>query len=137
MPVSSPRGSGRAYQDAVAPLHVSFLPPRLGPLTTLRLHADCHPESIGIRLSTLPIKAGYYRLSPHTTDVRRCPDAAIGCSDNAACDESLSGCRGGNVSDGNGLCHDGLTGVFCMRALLLLEPCDGPSPWKSDMFALE
>ena len=69
-----------------------------------------------MRLSTLPIKPGYYRRSENTTDVRRCPDAAIGCSDNAACDDSKSGCRGGNVSEGNGLCHDGLTGVFCKRA---------------------
>jgi hypothetical protein len=49
----------------------------------------------------------------NSTDVRRCPNAATGCGDSPACDESQSGCRGGNLTSGNGLCQDGLSGVFC------------------------
>ena len=74
---------------------------------------DCAAGNKGILLDTLPIKRGYYRLSDNSTDVRRCPDAAMGCGDSPVCDESQSGCRGGNLTSGNGLCHDGLSGVFC------------------------
>jgi hypothetical protein len=74
---------------------------------------DCAPGVKGILLRTLPIKRGYYRFLGNSTDVRRCPDVATGCDDRPACDESQSGCRGGNLTSSNGLCHDGLGGVFC------------------------
>ena len=34
----------------------------------------------GVSLGSLKIRAGYFRLSANATDVRRCPDAAAGCS---------------------------------------------------------
>ena len=61
-------------------------------------------------LASLPVKRGYYRRLNSTVDVRRCPDAAVGCSD-GDCLEGSSGCIGGNDIDH--ACLPGLTGVFC------------------------
>ena len=48
----------------------------------------------GTTLDLLPIKRGYYRRSPSSVDVRRCPDAGTNCSDAPECDYSTSGCSG-------------------------------------------
>ena len=91
--------------------------------------------SIGTTVETLHIERGYYRLSNASTDVRRCPDAAVNCSDAPECLESTSGCRGGTSGttaiarrrlEGGLLppgpeeslelisgCSASLTGVFC------------------------
>ena len=37
-------------------------------------------NTAGTTLATLPVKRGYYRRLLSTTDVRRCPDAAVNCS---------------------------------------------------------
>ena len=87
-------------------------------------------------LSWQPIKRGYYRRSASTVDVRRCPDAAVGCGGRSGCSDSTSGCRGSlhnttvatasvrggqlavlNGSGGDHLCSEGLTSVFCRLCL--------------------
>ena len=74
--------------------------------------SDCaQPPADGISLSTLPIKAGYYRHSNRSEDVRRCPDAAVNCGGASTCEESTSGCRG--TIDGVANCYAELHGVFC------------------------
>ena len=74
--------------------------------------AQCEDRrTTGISLSTLPVKRGYYRHSNSSVDVRRCPDAAVGCADKPECAESKSGCRG--TVDGGAPCYPELTGVFC------------------------
>lgn len=74
------------------------------------LGATC-PES-GTRLADLSIRRGYWRTSPVSTDVRRCPDALVNCSsEDAVCAYSTSGCRGG--ADATAYCAPGLAGVFC------------------------
>lgn len=47
---------------------------------------------IGVRLETLPLRIGYYRMALTTTNVRRCPDASAGCTaDDDFCDLGTSG----------------------------------------------
>jgi hypothetical protein len=76
---------------------------------------DC-AHRYGITLRTLPVSRGFWRPSPTSRDHRRCPDAAVGCerSGRATCNESLSGCRGGD--DATALCtpDSGLSGPFCL-----------------------
>jgi hypothetical protein len=76
---------------------------------------DC-ANRYGITLRTLPVSRGFWRPSPTSRDVRRCPDAGVGCerSGRATCNESLSGCRGGD--DATALCtpDSGLFGPFCL-----------------------
>ena len=48
----------------------------------------------GVTLRGLPITRGYYRRSHLDIDVRRCPDAAVGCGASPVCLNSTSGCRG-------------------------------------------
>lgn len=48
----------------------------------------------GLTMASLPVKRGYYRPHPDSDDVRRCPDAALNCSNSPVCLESTSGCRG-------------------------------------------
>ncbi len=79
---------------------------------------DC--ADAGATIDSLPIRRGYYRLDASSADVRRCPDAAANCTDEAECRESTSGCRGTVVeadeqSMGTApeICAVGLTGVFC------------------------
>eukprot|EP00966_Prymnesium_polylepis_P207603 4808739-Prymnesium_polylepis.2 len=71
----------------------------------------------------MPIKRGYFRLSKDSIDIRRCPDAAAGCSNKPECEESHSGCAGSAYRDEVGsdfmntdaaLCLEGLTGPFCL-----------------------
>ena len=86
-------------------------------LCNFRPAIDCCPSgslcpSPGITIRTLPIKRGYYRLSNASHDVRRCPDAYANCGDELECQESNSGCRGGDDVDAS--CADGLTGPFCL-----------------------
>ena len=88
------------------------------------------PPAEGIRLSTLPIKPGYYRHSNRSVDVRRCPDASANCDDASTCAESTSGCRG--TVDGGSVCYPDLKGVFCQTcavrddsALLYYRPARG------------
>ena len=89
--------------------------------------SDCYQA--GLTLQSIPIKIGYYRLSPNSDDLRRCPDAAVNCQDSPECPESTSGCRGtlnkslaapvlgrrlqdevGVINPG---CYHDLTGTFC------------------------
>ena len=88
-------------------------------------------------LATLPVRRGFYRRSNATTDIMRCPDAAVNCGAEPFCPESTSGCRGtatnssaeaaaaparrrlaastdpyGAEPDELG-CAPGLTGIFC------------------------
>ena len=69
---------------------------------------DCSVGSVS--LEALPLRVGYYRSSPHTVDVRRCLDAAVNCGGASECEQSSSGCRGGN---GSTPCAPGLMGPFC------------------------
>eukprot|EP00966_Prymnesium_polylepis_P098705 2285520-Prymnesium_polylepis.1 len=68
--------------------------------------SDC-PRA-GIALDTVPIKRGYFRLNEDSIDVRRCPDAAAGCSNKPECEESNSGCVGSadGYRVGDGLNND-------------------------------
>ena len=69
---------------------------------------DCSAGAV--TLETLPLRVGNYRTSPYTIDVRRCPDAADNCGGLSECEQSSSGCRGGN---GSSPCAPGLMGPFC------------------------
>ena len=69
--------------------------------------------SPGNTRDALPIKAGFWRKSNGTVDVRACADAAIGCSvGQSECAQTRSGCAGG--TDSNVPCRPGLTGIFCI-----------------------
>ena len=79
---------------------------------------DCQPCQVGTScnlpgttLRTLNLTKGYWRPSPVSTDVRRCPDAAVNCWDEGrdACDDTHSGCRGG--ADFETQCAAGLRGL--------------------------
>jgi hypothetical protein len=69
----------------------------------------------------MPIKRGYFRLTNYSVDIRRCPDAALGCSNKPECKESNSGCLGSvnrdTITQERGaqesLCRTGLSGPFC------------------------
>jgi hypothetical protein len=79
-------------------------------------------SAVGTTLAALPLRRGYYRRLLSTTDVRRCPDAAVNCTA-SECPESTTGCRGtvllastnasNAIADALG-CAPGLTGVYCM-----------------------
>jgi hypothetical protein len=64
----------------------------------------------GTSLSSLNIQRGYWRASPASTDVRRCPDAGENCV-SAGCDDSSSGCHGGVES--SSYCAPTLEGPLC------------------------
>ena len=84
----------------------------------------------GHTLQSVPILRGYYRRSLTSTDIKRCPDAGVNCTESPVCAESASGCVGSfgvaatmlNTSESgrrrlqsvysNG-CNTNLTGVFC------------------------
>lgn len=68
--------------------------------------------SIGSTLNALVVKPGYYRRTNLSIDVRRCPDAATGCSGDRQCPETKSGCLGGSDA-ADASCREGLSGVFC------------------------
>ena len=98
-------------------------------------------DAAGFTLHTLPIAPGHYRPSTRlqlaaqisrgrallsngstpaawfspSIDVRRCPDAAVNCSNAPVCPHTTSGCRGGGDSDA--LCREGLGGIFCRTCL--------------------
>jgi len=65
----------------------------------------------GITIDRLPIQPGYFRLGNESIDVRKCPDAAMNCSNAPVCDATTSGCLGGE--DSAALCRPGLEGIFC------------------------
>lgn len=69
----------------------------------------------GVTLRTLPLKRGYFRASDVTIDVRRCVDAAANCSGTTECEESSSGCAGGQHLETT--CMPGLGGIFCTKCL--------------------
>jgi hypothetical protein len=94
------------------------------PVIMLAAVVECTPCTVGTACTTLgatlehlPLRQGYYRLHAGSDDVRRCPDAAAGCSVTgvAACHESTSGCRGGEHL--NSSCAVGLHGTFCLLCL--------------------
>ena len=92
---------------------------------------------VGSALQTLVIERGYWRPSPLSTDVRRCPDSTTGCrtsADTGVCSNSMSGCKGIDpVAEGGGQaeaerrslqvggvsssidaqCENDLSGAFC------------------------
>ena len=76
-----------------------------------------HPLSSAWRhRQSLDIERGYWRPSIESLEVRRCPDAAVGCTDAFQCNASHSGCRGigaGNESVGPLGCHPTLDGPYC------------------------
>ena len=98
-----------------------------------------HCTELGTSLPTMPVRRGYFRLSANSSDVQRCPDASVNCSDAPSCDESTSACygtaRGSTTSLGltdsaaggrsgrrldeigteSSGCRANLTGVFCRR----------------------
>ena len=84
---------------------------------------QCLPCRIGTRCprlgatrQTLDIERGYWRPSIDSLEVRRCPDAAVGCTDAFQCNASHSGCRGigaGDESVGPLGCHPTLDGPYC------------------------
>ena len=65
-------------------------------VTCKRCPTGTQCTAVGNTITTLPVSVGYYRLDAHSTDVRRCPDAAVGCGVALQCRASTSGCRGGN-----------------------------------------
>jgi hypothetical protein len=78
---------------------------------------DCdNPNaSITITLASLPLKRGYYRRLNSTVDIRRCPDAAASCAGKSECEQSSSGCQGGNDVERG--CLPGLMGIFCRECV--------------------
>ena len=68
----------------------------------------------GVTVATLPLKAGYWRLSPESTEIKRCPDAAH---------DSDSACVGGDGTStpaktrrqlgSSNACRDTTTGPYC------------------------
>lgn len=111
---------------------------------------NCVPCIVGVNCTnassvrTLAIELGYWRPTPTSIDVRRCPDSTAGCanSDEAGvCRESTSGCLGGTflqadpgrrlVGAGNDgaaagpLCRRGLSGAFCRAC----PDNDDSAPW--------
>lgn len=71
----------------------------------------------GATLLNLPMRTGYFRATEASDDVRRCPDAAVGCAATGAalCPESKSGCRNSSTH-GTG-CAEGLRGAFCLLCM--------------------
>jgi hypothetical protein len=80
------------------------------PCCTCPIGSIC--EEGAISLDDLPVAPGFFRRSPETVDVRRCPDAAANCSGLSQCLQSTSGCRGGN--NYSTICQPGLTGTYCL-----------------------
>jgi hypothetical protein len=79
---------------------------------TCPVGSDC---ARGSTLSALPTRRGFWRPSVNSSDVRRCPDAAVGCAQagTASCNVSLSGCFGGTDFDAQCVPRSGLTGPLC------------------------
>lgn len=78
---------------------------------------DCSMQ--GSALQSLKLRAGYWRTSTNATDVRRCNDANVGCTDRF-CTYSQSGCMGG--SDSARDCRASLDGVFCQLCKSWVSP---------------
>ena len=74
--------------------------------------AGTNCSAIGSTLHTLTVDRGYFRRTNLSVDVRRCPDAATGCSGTPGCSQSMSGCLGGNYP-ADASCRNGLSGIFC------------------------
>ena len=84
---------------------------------------DCS-ALFGVTLRVLPLKRGYYRSSPTSVDVRRCPDASANCT-LSECDGGLmSGCLGEPTQP----CADGLTGHYCSACFAWSRPAHWRSP---------
>ena len=76
--------------------------------------AACKVGVRGVTVATLPLKAGYWRLSPESTEIKRCPDAAHG---------SESACVGGEGTSApaatrrqlgsSNACRASTTGPYC------------------------
>ena len=83
---------------------------------TIRVHCHACPLGAacvraGVTLGHLPLAPGLYRPSALSIDVRRCPDAFVGCPTNSTCTR-VSGCKGGD--DPTDQCTAGLRGPFCL-----------------------
>ena len=95
--------------------------------------ADCRICFSGTRCSErnttvakLPLKIGYYRLTPSSIDVHMCADATVNCTlgpdgTHGLCEVGSSGCRGGTWDPAttgaeafrDAQCAEGLAGPFC------------------------
>jgi len=71
---------------------------------------SCPDNEVGITLASLPLSAGYWRPTPWSVDIQRCPDAERSCGQ-AGASECQSGCLGGN--DPAKACRGDLYGTFC------------------------
>ena len=79
-----------------------------GQVECMRCPLGTRCDGTGTTLATLPIGRGFFRTSPSSDDVRRCPDAAAGCTGSSNCEYSTSGCLGAPTA-----CREGLEGIFC------------------------
>ena len=83
----------------------------------------CLPCKVGMQcqggatLERLPLAPGFWRPSSLSQNVRRCPDAAVGCerTGSATCNVSLSGCRVGEDFTTSCAPSSGLSGPLCRR----------------------
>jgi hypothetical protein len=71
----------------------------------------------GAQLHDVRLVAGFWRPSTSSLQVRRCPDADVGCvrlngAQSVACASGRSGCVGGSRQ--TSWCAPGLAGVFCL-----------------------
>lgn len=95
-------------KDGFYDQNITGAPPRTPQCMRCIVGATCH--GIGTTLHDISLSPGYYRASVFSEDVRRCPDAELGCEEGkSSCPETTSGCL---ETDG-APCRPGLTGVYC------------------------
>ena len=76
--------------------------------------AACKVGVRGVTVATLPLKAGYWRLSPESTEIKRCPDAAHG--NDSACvggDGTSTPAKTRRQLGSSNACRDTTTGPYC------------------------
>ena len=68
----------------------------------------------GVTVATLPLDAGYWRLSPESTEIKRCPDAAHG--NDSACvggDGTSTPAKTRRQLGSSNACRESTTGPYC------------------------
>ena len=65
----------------------------------------------GVTVATLPLEAGYWRLSTESTEIKRCPDAAHG--DDSACVGGSGPAATRRQLGGSNACRASTTGPYC------------------------